>query len=177
MKIKNFLFLTLGTGIGGAIIIDGKLYKGEHSGAGEFGMTTINFDGPPCLGGNPGAVEAYIGRNYFLENNKAEIKKLGKNIDFDKLTKLASENNKTAKELYKKYGFNLGVGLTNYFNLMDVRTCILSGGISNAYKYFIDECNKTIRERALKTVRNNFKVLRSQINNDAGVLGAAALVL
>jgi len=140
-------------------------------------MTTINFEGPPCLGGNSGAVEAYIGRNYFLESNRAEIKKLGKNIDFDDLTELASKNNKIAKELYNKYGFYLGVGITNYFNLMDVRTCILSGGISNAYNYFITGCNKTIRERALKTIRNNFRVLRSKINNDAGVLGAAALIL
>jgi glucokinase len=176
-KLKNFLFLTLGTGIGGAIVTDGVLYKGEHSGAGEFGMTTINFEGPACLGGNRGAVEAYIGRNYFLENNKAEIDKLGKDIDFDDLTRLASKKNKIAKELFERYGFYLGVGLTNYFNLMDVRTCILSGGISNAYDYFITGCNKTIRERALKTIRNNFKVLRSKINNDAGVLGAAALIL
>jgi glucokinase len=122
-------------------------------------------------------VEAYIGRNYFLENNKAEIDKLGKDIDFDDLTRLASKKNKIAKELFERYGFYLGVGLTNYFNLMDVRTCILSGGISNAYDYFITGCNKTIRERALKTIRNNFKVLRSKINNDAGVLGAAALIL
>ncbi len=176
-KHKSFIFLTLGTGIGGAIIIDGKLYKGEKNGAGEFGMTSINFEGPVCLGGNPGAIEAYIGRNYFLENEKEEVKKLGKNIDFDDITKLAARNNKTAKNLYKKYGFYLGVALTNYFNLMDVRTCILSGGISNAYKFFISECNKTIRERALKTIRNEFKVLKSNIHNDAGVAGAAALIL
>ncbi len=176
-KYKNFIFLTLGTGIGGAIIIDGKIYRGETNGAGEFGMTTINFDGPHCIGGNRGAIEAYIGRNYFLENEKKEIKKLGKNIDFDNITKLASKNNKTAKKLYKKYGFYLGVALTNYFNLMDVRTCILSGGISNAYKYFINECIKTIKVRALKTLRNECIVLKSDINNDAGVLGAAALIL
>jgi glucokinase len=176
-KIKNFIFLTLGTGIGGAIVIDGKMYKGEKNGAGEFGMTSINFNGPPCLGGNPGAIEAYIGRNYFLDNEKEKVKKLGKNIDFDDITKLAAKKNKTARELYKKYGFYLGVALTNYFNLMDVRTCILSGGISNAYKYFIDECNKTIKERALKTIQNEFKVLKSDMNNDAGVLGSAALVL
>lgn len=175
-KIKDFLFITLGTGIGGAIITDGKLYRGEKNGAGEFGMASINFNGPPCKGGNPGAVEAYIGRNYFLENEKKEIKKLGKHIDFDDITKLAAKGNKTAKVLYKKYGFYLGIGLTNYFNLMDVRTCILSGGISNAYKYFIDECSKTIKERALKTIRNEFKVLKSNMNNDAGVLGAAALI-
>ncbi len=175
-KIKDFIFLTLGTGIGGAIVIDGKMYKGEKNGAGEFGMASINFDGPPCLGGNPGAVEAYLGRHYFLENEKKDIKKLGKHIDFDDISKFAVKGNKTAKNLYKRYGFYLGAALTNYFNLMDVRTCILSGGISNAYKYFIDECNKTIKERALKTIRNEFKVLKSNMNNDAGVLGAAALI-
>jgi glucokinase len=176
-KYKNFLFLTLGTGIGGAIIIDGKIYRGEQSGAGEFGMMTINFDGPECLGGNPGAVEAYIGRNYFRENEKKELKKLGKDIDFKDLTKLADKNNKTAKALLKKYGFYLGVGITNYFNLMDVRTAVVGGGISNAYKYFIGECNRTIEERSLKTIRKNFMVLRSSINNNAGALGAAALIL
>jgi glucokinase len=175
-KYKNFIFLTLGTGIGGAIVTDGTLYRGEQNGAGEFGMMSINFSGPYCLGGNSGAVEAYLGRNYFLENEKSAVNKLGRNIDFDDIQKLASKNNKTAKELFKRYGFYLGIGLANYFNLMDVRTAILGGGISNAYKYFISECNKTIKERSIKTIRNNFRVLKSNINNNAGVLGAAALI-
>jgi glucokinase len=175
-KYRNFIFLTLGTGIGGAIIIDGRLYRGEQNGAGEFGMVTINFEGPECLGGNRGAIEAYLGRNYFLQNEKAQIKKLGNKIDFDDIQKMAAKNNKTAKELFKKYGFYLGIGLANYFNLMDTRTAILGGGISNAYKYFVNECNKTIKERSLKTINEDFRVLRSKINNDAGVLGAAALI-
>jgi glucokinase len=174
-KYRNFIFLTLGTGIGGAMVIDGKLYRGEQNGAGEFGMVTINYNGPKCLGGNQGSVEAHIGRNYFLHNERADIKKLGINIDFDDIARLAAKN-KTAKELMKKYGFYLGVGITNYFNLMDVRTAILGGGISNAYKYFIGECKKTIKERGIKTINKNFRVLRSGINNNAGVLGAAALI-
>ena len=175
-EYKNFIFLTLGTGIGGAMVIDGKLYRGEQNGAGELGMMTINFNGPGCLGGNPGSVEAYLGRNYFLQNEAAEIEKLGKNIDFDDLYKLAARKNKTAAALLKKYGFYLGVGLTNYFGLMDVRTAVLAGGISNNYNYFIKECNNTIKERGLKTIRNNFRVLRSSINNSAGILGASALL-
>jgi glucokinase len=175
-KYRNFIFLTLGTGIGGAIIIDGRLYRGEQNGAGEFGMVSINFEGPECLGGNRGAVEAYLGRNYFLENEKTQIEKLGRNPDFDDIQKFAAKNNKIAKELFKKYGFYLGVGLANYFNLMDTRTAILGGGISNAYKFFINECNKTIKERSLKTINKDFRVLSSKINNEAGVLGAAALI-
>ena len=139
-------------------------------------MVSIDFEGPECLGGNRGAIEAYLGRNYFLENESIQIKKLGKNLDFDDIQKLAEKNNKAAKDLFKKYGFYLGIGLANYFNLMDVRTAILGGGISNAFKYFINECNKTIKERSLKTINKDFRVLRSRINNDAGVLGAAALI-
>jgi glucokinase len=175
-KIKNFIFLTLGMGIGGAIIIDGNLYRGEKCGAGEFGWTSINFDGPEGPGGNPGAVEVYIGRNYFLNNEKDEIKKLGENIDFKEMTELAGQGNKTAKRLFNKYGFYLGAAITNYFNLMDVRTCIVTGGIANAYPYFIESCSNTIKKRSLKTIRDNFKVLRSKVK-DTGVLGAAGLVL
>ncbi|HMQ99505.1 MAG TPA: ROK family protein [Ignavibacteria bacterium] len=175
-KHKNFIFLTLGTGIGGAMIIDGRLYRGEQNGAGEFGMMTINYNGPMCLGGNRGSVEAHLGRNYFLEQNKKEIKKLGKNIDFADISQLALKGNKTAKKLLNLYGFYLGVAITNYFNLMDVRTAILGGGISNAYRSFIGEVNKTIKQKSIKTIRNKFRVLRSTINNDAGVLGAAALI-
>ncbi len=175
-RYNNFIFLTLGTGIGGAMIIDGKLYRGEQNGAGEFGMMTINYKGPVCLGGNRGSVEAHLGRNYFLEQNKREIKKLGYNIDFDDISRMALKGNKTAKKLLNLYGFYLGVSITNYFNLMDVRTAVLGGGISNAYKSFIGELNKTIKQRSLKTIRNKFRVLRSSINNNAGVLGAAALI-
>lgn len=175
-KFSNFIFLTLGTGIGGAIVLNGQLYRGEQNGAGEFGMMSIKYDGVHCLGGNPGSVEAYLGRNYFLESEKKEIAKLGKKIDFEEISKLASKKNKTAKKVFKIYGFYLGVGLTNYFNLMDVRTAVLGGGISNAYDHFIKECNKIIKERSLPTIRDNFRVLRSKINNNAGVLGAAALI-
>lgn len=175
-KYKSFLYLTLGTGVGGAIINDGKLFRGERNGAGEFGMMTINFEGPPCLGGNPGAVEAYIGRNYFLESEKIIINKLGKNFDFKDLIVHASRGSRIARSLLKKYGFYLGVGLTNYFNLMDVRTCVLGGGISNGYKYFINECNKTIRQRSLPTIRNRFHVLKSKLP-EPGILGAASLIL
>ncbi len=175
-KYKNFIFLTLGTGIGGAMVIEGKLYRGEQNGAGEFGMMTINYNGPMCLGGNQGSLEAHLGRNYFLEQNKKEIKKLGKNVDFADISGLALKGNKTAKKLLNLYGFYLGVAITNYFNLMDVRTAILGGGISNAYKSFIGEVNKTIKQRSLKTIRKKFRVLRSTINNNAGVLGAAALI-
>lgn len=175
-KYNNFIFLTLGTGIGGAMVIDGKIYRGEQNGAGEFGMMTINYSGPDCLGGNRGSIEAHIGRNYFLEQNKEDVKKLGKNIDFDDISRLALKGNKTAKKLLNLYGFYLGVAITNYFNLMDIRTAVLGGGISNAYKSFIGELNKTIKSRSLKTIRNKFRVLRSSINNNAGVLGAAALI-
>lgn len=175
-RYNNFIFLTLGTGIGGAMIINGNIYRGEQNGAGEFGMMTINYNGPICLGGNRGSVEAHLGRNYFLEQNKREIKKLGNNIDFDDISRMALKGNKTAKELLNLYGFYLGVAITNYFNLMDVRTAVLGGGISNAYKSFIGELNKTIKQRSLKTIRKKFRVLRSSINNNAGVLGAAALI-
>ncbi len=175
-KYKNFIFLTLGTGIGGAMIIDGKMYRGEQNGAGEFGMMTIDYKGPECLGGNRGSVEAHLGRNYFLKQHSKEIRKLGKNIDFADISRLASKGNKTAKKLLDLYGFYLGVGITNYFNLMDVRTAILGGGISNAYKNFIGELNRTIKQRSIKTIRNKYRVLRSSINNHAGVLGAAALI-
>jgi glucokinase len=175
-KYRNFIFLTLGTGIGGAIVIDGKLYRGEENGAGEFGMMTINYNGPECMGGNRGSVESHIGKNYFLESHTAEMKKLGRKVDFADLQRLAQKKNKTALGLLKSYGFFLGIGITNYFNLMDVRTAILGGGISNNYPYFIKECRKIIKERSLKTIKNDFRVLKSKINNNAGVLGAAALI-
>ena len=119
-KIKNFIFLTLGTGIGGAVVINDKIYKGEQCGAGEFGWMSINFNGPDGLGGNPGAVEVYIGRNYFLEGEKKEIRKLGKNIDFEQIAELADKKNNTSLGLFYKYGFYLGAGFSNYFNVIVV---------------------------------------------------------
>lgn len=175
-KYKNFIFLTLGTGIGGAMIIDGKIYRGERNGAGEFGMVSIDYNGPECNGGNRGSIEAHIGRNYFLENEKVSIKKLGKDIDFDDIARLAGRGNKIAKGLMKRYGFYLGVAITNYFNLMDVRTAILGGGISAAFKHFVPETNKTIKQRAINTINKKFRVLKSNLSNNAGVLGAAALI-
>jgi glucokinase len=176
-SFKDFLFLTLGTGIGGAIIINGNIYRGETNGAGEFGMMTINYLGPEFIAGNRGAVEAYIGRNYFLKRNRSKIKKLGKDVDFNMISYYASRGRKPALDLMKQYGFYLGIGIVNFFNLMDVHTAVLGGGISQAYRFFIDECRTTIRKRSLKTIRNNFRVLKSRLGNKAGILGAASLIL
>jgi len=89
----------------------------------------------------------------------------------------ASRGRKPALDLMKQYGFYLGIGIVNFFNLMDVHTAVLGGGISQAYRFFIDECRTTIRKRSLKTIRNNFRVLKSRLGNKAGILGAASLIL
>lgn len=149
LKKKNVAGLTLGTGVGGGIVIDGRIYTGNGN-AGELGHCTINLDGIKSRCGNNGCLEEHI-------SVRAIRRKYGKGP-----IKLKS------KAAWNEIGRFLGIGISNIANSLDPGVVVIGGGISNSFSLFKGAMNKEIKKRSL----NKVKVVKGA--KDSGILGAAA---
>ncbi|MDR1952113.1 MAG: ROK family protein [Elusimicrobiota bacterium] len=186
-KANNLVCITLGTGIGGGIILNKKIYRGSSSSAGEIGHMTITYDRNVCNCENIGCVEAYIGAknltaysvNYIKKHKSPIIMKFIDN-DFSKLTieilyKSALRKDKTALELWQYAGEILGVLLSNIVNFINPDTIVLCGGVSRAEKFILPLAKKEMKMRAFKTPARICNVICSKWSNKLGVVGAAML--
>jgi len=187
-EIDSFIMVTLGTGVGGGIIIDRKLYRGEFGAAGEIGHLTIDHNGPKCNCGSFGCVETYIGNNYLVNNVKkdlianpnSQIIELLNN-DLEMLTpkviqEAAEMGDNYARSVIKNMGVHLGAALASVSNLLDISVFIIGGGVSGFGKPLLDSIEENIAERVLTPLRGRVKVLPAKLKNDAGIKGASALV-
>ena len=163
-KYENIVGITLGTGIGGGVIINKRIYHGR-SNAAELGHMTIKFDGLKARSGNDGDIEEYAAAR--------GIKRIFGGKDPYSIYKLALRRNKKAIKTYEKIGIYLGIELTNILYAFDPDIIVIGGKISNSWKFFSKSMNKAVKERYFAKpcpiVKSNLK--------DAGILGAAALVL
>lgn len=186
--IDNFIMVTLGTGVGSGLIIDGKLYRGETGAAGELGHITIDYKGPKCNCGNIGCVETYVGNNYMVERVSAELGNHAESKIFELLDNnlgqlspkiicdAANGGDPYAKSVVIETGKYLGYGLASVVNLLDISKIIVGGGVAGFGKLLFDSIQDTIKERTLKSLKDRIEVLPAKLKNEAGILGASALV-
>jgi len=186
--IDNFIMVTLGTGVGSGLIINGKLYRGETGAAGELGHITIDYKGPKCNCGNIGCVETYVGNNYMVERVAAELGNHAESKIFELLDNnlgqlspkiicdAANGGDPYAKSVVIETGKYLGYGLASVVNLLDISKIIVGGGVAGFGKLLFDSIQETIKERTLKSLKDRIEVLPAKLKNEAGILGASALV-
>lgn len=165
-NFQHLILLTLGTGVGGAIILDGKLFVGHQGAAAELGLITLNPDGPMCNSGNQGSLEqhtsiAAIRRRTGKE--PAELGKLAQNGDIEALT------------FWQEYGKDLGIGLTSLIYVLTPQAVIIGGGVSASFQYFLPAMQAEIEKRVLPTSRLGLQILPAELGNSAGMVGAAKL--
>lgn len=181
-RFRNMVLLTLGTGIGGGIIVDGRLLLGKTGGAAEVGHITLNPDGPLCNCGNRGCLEAYIGSSYFTLRVKALMKKMGFDREIEELTpqmvyEFAERGELFAREAWKEYGYYLGLGILNLIHIFDPEAVILGGGISNAFPFFRDSLMDVLEKRLMKYPGRNIVVDVAKLKEEGGVYGAYYMAL
>ena len=187
-KLHSFVMVTLGTGVGGGIIINRKLFRGEFGAAGEVGHTTIEYGGPKCNCGSFGCVEAFIGNSYLInivkkslpEHPDSLIWKIIKN-DLELLSPITiqdamEQGDSFAQSIVNDMGLHLGSALTSVSNLLDISTFIIGGGVAGFGEPLFDAISKTIKTRVLTPLRKRVKVLPAKLKNNAGIKGASALV-
>lgn len=183
-----FIMITLGTGVGGAIIYENKIFRGTTGGAGEIGHMSIDFAGPVDRYGIAGAIEAYLGQRFLsryarykllTRHDSAVHKTAGR--DLERLTPLllyeaALEGDEASREILAWAGHKLGVVLGSAINLLDIRKVIVGGGLSAAGDFIFASARKTVREYVMPDLRDDVEIIRETIGNEAGILGAAHLV-
>ncbi|MCX5710787.1 MAG: ROK family protein [Candidatus Omnitrophica bacterium] len=166
---KNVLCITLGTGVGGSIIINGKLYRGANNAAGEIGHLPINETGPDCNCGGSACLEAYIGNDRIRDLGRRLFRR---DISPEELSDLAKSGNAKALKIWDEVGAHLGLALAGMVNVLNLDAIIIGGGIANAGKFLFDKVNKVIRARAMTVQAKQVKVFKAELGNEAGMIGA-----
>lgn len=185
MNSNNMFYLTLGTGVGGAIIYKGKIFKGASGGAGEIGHTIIDYREEFATGEanfRTGILEEFTGKDKIIKFGYELAEKYPDSIlnKFDKIdvrniSDAANENDLAALQCLERTGELLGIGLTSVLNLLDIHFVVVGGGISYSNPIMLDTAIETIKLRALPTIAENINIVNAKYRRDAGIIGAALL--
>ena len=186
---RNFIYITLSTGIGGGIVVDGKIYSGTIGAAGEVGHMTIDDDGPICNCGNRGCWEtlasgtalAREARHWIEEGNRTSILEYAEgnieNVTAQAVHSAAKKGDSLAKELIARTGYYVGVGLANLINIFNPELIVIGGGLTNIGDMLLKPAFKTAGERAYKEAFQAVRFAPAELGRNSGVLGAAAFAL
>ena len=183
---RHAVMLTLGTGIGGAIAIDGRIYRGADGAAGELGHVTVDLDGPPCPGNCPnrGCLEALVsGPAIGLEGERlaasnpasalGDARSRGVPITGLLVTELALGGDRDAQAAISVVGQRLGAGLAGIVNTFNPEVVVIGGGAATAGDLLLDSARRVAAERALRPSRDTARIVRARFGDDAGLIGAA----
>jgi glucokinase len=184
---RNAVMITVGTGIGGGVIIDGELYRGTIGAGAELGHVVIDFDGPPCQGNCPGrgcaetmASGTAMGREGMEAARREPESALGRAlaegsaIDGRVVTEAAQAGDEVARGVIDLIGRRLGAALTSYANIFEPEVIVVGGGAAAAGDMLLDPARQAVRDRALKPMRDT-PVVPARMGPDSGMIGAAAM--
>lgn len=180
---SNVMYMTISTGCGGGVVINDRLYRGRHGGAGEVGHLSLDPDGRACPCGSAGCVEMYASGTAIVRRMKEDLRAGRKSRVFELaenreenlngriLTQAAEMGDAYALEVYRDEGRYLGIALANYFNLFDPDVIVLGGGVTKARAFFHAELVRVFKERCIQPVDES--QIRYSVLNDRVVLYGA----
>lgn len=170
---RDVVSVTLGTGVGGGVILNGKLWRGSHGSAGEIGHTTVDpFSGLKCKCGNTGCLELFASATAIVRM----ARELGMNeLTAEQVYEAGRNGDELALSVFKRFGMYLGIGLANLINLIDPQVIVITGGAVNGWDLFAAEMYRQVGERAFRATAQQVKIARSECGDNAGLLGAARL--
>jgi glucokinase len=186
---KDYCGITLGTGVGGGIVAEGKVLHGTEGMAGEVGHMVITPDGPLCGCGGRGCLEVYTSGTGIRRMALEAIEKgMGEGIlkwsggDPQKITseivfEASQAGDLTAQTIFNEMGGFLGLGFVNLIHLFNPERIVIGGKVSRAWDYFIKNLMKTVQGRTMKGPRESVQIVQGDCGDDAGMLGAAYAAL
>ncbi len=185
---ENFVCITVGTGIGSGLVINGKLVRGASNAAGEIGHIKLQMNGGPICGcGDTGCLEAFasgpsivaMAQDYIRGGKSTKFRELA-GVDNEItpyiVAKAAEEGDPVAKRIFEIVGEYIGIGLTSVINLLNPEKVIIGGGVAEAGELLLDPIRRTIKERAMVVAGNAVEIVPAQLGNSAGVIGASMLI-
>ena len=179
---RNMIAITLGTGVGGGLVLDGHLYRGSSFGAGEVGQMSIDYRGPVFVHGNVGALESYTGigpltkRAAFLYR-KAKIEKSPEELTPRGLAASVKKKDLVAMQVWDEFTSQLATGLVNAVWLLNPDRIVIGGGIAKAGKLIFDPLWKKMKAQLAPSFTKNLTVVPAHFGNDAGIIGSAAVAV
>lgn len=182
---RNMIFMTVSTGVGGGIIINGKEYHGADGAAGEIGHMTIDINGPKCTCGNTGCLEVLasgtaMAREAIKRIRDGEESSLTGMVNgkIEKITArdigtAAEQGDRLSNEVIDHIAGYLGVGLVNLVNIFNPEAIVIGGGVSNFGERLLSPVRRVVRERAFPISAKTARIVRAELGEDSGVIGAA----
>jgi glucokinase len=183
--LKNLIYLTVSTGIGGGIIINNELYTGTDGCAGELGHMIVETNGPECNCGSFGCLEIMASGTALASETVKRIKDgeisqvmdmvngITENITAEKVALAARRGDPLACSMVNRVAFYLGIGMSNIINIFNPEMIIIGGGLSKMGEMLLRPARKVVRERALRFPSRNTRIVRARLGDNAGTIGAA----
>lgn len=170
----HLLALAVGTGVGGAVILNGRIYRGSTGAAGELGHISVDLWGPRCSCGNYGCVERYLGNRWFVAAAQAALDNDALETP-EEVSRLAQSGDQDAIRFLENRGEILGVACVTLINIFDPEAIIIGGGTAQCGEPFFRGIQRAIEERVYRSLRENIRILPAQLGTIAGALGAALI--
>jgi glucokinase len=180
---RTLICVTLGTGVGGGIILDGKLWRGVDGSAAEIGHIGVDpFAGVPCTCGSRGCLEVYASATAIVRMTREARPRYPnsmlhntEDLTSEKIYQAGMEGDELAIEVFRRMGVYLGIGLASLINVLNPEIVVIGGGLSNGWDLFEKHMHQQVIERAFPIPARRVKFVRALCGDDAGLLGAARL--
>lgn len=184
---QNFVCITVGTGIGSGLVVNGQLVRGAANAAGEIGHIKLQMkDGPICGCGDTGCLEAFasgpsivaMAQDYLKSGKSTKFREMAGDGEITPyiVAKAAEAGDPVAKRIFTIIGEYVGMGLVSVINLLNPEKVIIGGGVAEAGDLLLEPIRKTIKERAMVVARESVEIVPAELGNSAGVIGASMLV-
>ena len=185
---KSVVALTLGTGVGGGVVIDGRVYHGSQNTAGELGHTVVEPNGRYCGCGNQGCLEAYAGAKNIVERTQEKIETGrrtvltvpttdGAPLTPRRIAAAARAGDQLAIEIFAETGRYIGIALTSIAHILNPQIAVIGGGIAEAGEALLFEPIRTELAKRAMDIPARMKIVKAHLGNNAGIVGAAMLAL
>ena len=186
-EVDDLLYITISTGVGGGIIVNGNIYYGHTGNAGEIGHITVVPAGPKCGCGNYGCLESFssgtaiknMAKKAIKSKDETILKEMNKNnkLSAELVAKAAAKGDNKALAIFSEAGYYLGIGMASLVNIFNPELIILGGGVMKAKEYFLDKAKEEFKKRALDVSADIVKITEAKLKDEIGVKGAIAVAM
>jgi glucokinase len=184
--LGDFIGIAPGTGVGGCLMVNGKVWQGQGYSAGEIGHMTIQPDGDRCLCGNQGCLETLASASWLVRRAEEKLRKgvqssLGQDfgrpggLDAELIYRAAMAGDKMAQELFHVVGCSLAIAIANVVHVLGIPSVLIAGGMANGWEAFIGSLRQELDKRLTMIPPTDVRVVRAQMGDEAGAFGGAYL--
>lgn len=180
----NVIAVTLGTGVGGALILNGQLYRGSQYAAGEIGQMSIDYQGVDGPYGNHGALERYVGHKHIHQMAVTRFREAGRDPDqspqlesLETLVHAARDGDQISQQIWQDIAIYLGTTLASVIYLLNPDAIVIGGGVAHAGEVLFDPLKEQLKNTLSTEFWNHLKVIPAELGNHAGIIGSSALAV